>query len=582
MSSSILEGSYRSRRLIRYVIRLCACRLARFIRTDDSTRWPLQQIISVNGNNETTGMVTVGSLGLDLTAGATLASRELYGDWYRDPWSWPELGINFAKGLDVEADLLLGRTAGGEYHLTHRPVFHLVDVPKTWLGVRPAVVQDPLSRLAYLSATQAGLDKLHSSLPDWVYGWRRRGDNIVASGGPEWAAYVASLPSTDTQNWGLLTDITSFFASIRPERLERLVYGRLGKVAAAHIIMDVVRAHDSLSARSGLPQRSFASAVLAHALLQPVDDALAAALVTANVIAVRRWMDDISAEGDAAALYALLMDLQERARQVGLELNSSKTHLSPSAQTVQSLRLEDLREIGVPVTAIAAGDYSDEVQFVPDLDLLHSLESSLLANPTGFPRTVAKATLVSLTKNNQFSRQEQWRSAAHMLPHVADNLGRYLRGAAEADPSLWPIFGEWFYQYQAYGWGRLDWVSAQFALAFPATHLPPPVMRVLQRWLESSASLQQVAIAVQRICTVNPALGRNLIRARVDRIVDPLLLRVLALGLLMAGDNEGIVRGVLARDPHNHLLLRYLEATRWQPPTVAKDFDVSVTDDLDL
>jgi hypothetical protein len=192
---------------------------------------------------------------------------------------------------------------------------------------------------------------------------------------------------------------------------------------------------------------------------------------------------------------------------------------------------------------------SDEVQFVPELDLLNKLESSLLADPTKFPRPLAKAILVSLTKNNLFSRHEQWQNAAHLLPHVADNLGRYLRAAAEADPSLWSTFGDWFYGYQASLWGRLDWVSSQFALAFPSAHLPATVMWVLRQWLEGSVSLQQVAIAVQRICTVSPVLGRNLIRGRVDRTADPLLLRVLALGLLMAGDNEGTVRTVLARDP---------------------------------
>jgi hypothetical protein len=124
-------------------------------------------------------------------------------------------------------------------------------------------------------------------------------------------------------------------------------------MAAAHIIMDVVRAHDSLSTRSGLPQRSFASAVLAHAVLQPIDDALAAALATSSVVAVRRRIDDISAEGDGASLYALLMDLQERARQAGFELNSSKTHLSVVAETARLLRLEDLKEIRVPVTGVA-------------------------------------------------------------------------------------------------------------------------------------------------------------------------------------------------------------------------------------
>ncbi len=319
------------------------------------------------------------TLGLDLGAGASLAATEMYGDWYRDPWAWPELSHDFVASLDAEVDLGLAVTVGGEYHLTKQPFFHLIDVPKSRLGVRPAVVQDPLSRLAYLSGANAGLSKLHASLPDWVYGWRKRNGDAIASGGPEWAAYVDSLPDRDADGYGLLSDITSFFASIRPDRLQQLVYGRLGKVTAAHVIMDVVRAHDSLSTRSGLPQRSFASAVLAHAVLQPNDDALEAGVAGPGVTSVRRWMDDISAEGDEPALFALLMDLQERARQVGLELNSSKTHLSPVSETAQTLRLEDLKEIRVPLTAVAAEDYSDEVRFEPDLEVLHKLEAAVLS-----------------------------------------------------------------------------------------------------------------------------------------------------------------------------------------------------------
>jgi len=263
----------------------------------------------------------VANLGLDLPAGAAFAAAEMYGDWYRDPWGWPELTPQAVALFDAEEDLALRRAAAGEYHLQLQPFFHLIDVPKTRLGVRPAVVQDAMSRLAYLSAAHSGMAKFHAGLPDWVYGWRMRGDEVVASGRGEWPAYVETLPRRDQGGYGLITDITSFFASIRPERLEQIVYGRLGKVTTAHVIMDVVHAHDSLSTRSGLPQRSFASAVIAHAVLQPIDDALDAAWLTPGVTAVRRWMDDMSAEGEEDALFALLMDLQERARQVGLELN---------------------------------------------------------------------------------------------------------------------------------------------------------------------------------------------------------------------------------------------------------------------
>ena len=514
------------------------------------------------------------NLGLDLTGGARIAAAEKYGDWYRDPWGWPELTLEFVENLDAEDALGLSRNSDGEYHLQGQPYFHLIEVPKTRLGVRPAVVQDPVSRLAFLAATSTGMPNLHANLPDWVYGWRFR-DGALAAGGSEWSAFVATLPTPDQEGFGLLTDVTSFFAAIRPERLESLIYERLGRVAAAHVIMDVIRAHDALSTRTGLPQRSFASAALAHAYVQPVDDALAAALGN-GISAVRRWMDDISAEGDEAGLFALLMSLQERVRELGLELNSSKTHLAPAAETAASMRLEDLREIEVPLRVVQGGVY-ENVEFEPDLDVLHNLESHILGHPHSIPRTLARAVLISLVKSNDFSRHREWRTNAPAFPHVADALGRYLRGAAEADPSLWNELGEWFSNYQASAWGRSDWVSSQFALAFPAANLPPDARAVLRQWLETSVSLQQVAIAAQRLCVVSPLLGRSIIRGRVDRTADPLILRVFGLGLQLAGDTRSAVEAVLRRDPRMSLLVKRLEGNGWQVPPVAKDFDLSAT-----
>ncbi|MEU8143014.1 RNA-directed DNA polymerase [Nonomuraea sp. NPDC048901] len=522
------------------------------------------------------------NLGLDLQKGASLARQEMYGDWYRDPWGWPELTVVDASTLDAERDLHLRRGAAGEFHLQHRPFFHLIEVPKTHLGVRPAVIQDPMSRLAYLSSALTGLSGFHGALPDWVYGWRTRDSSAMATNSSEWAAYVETLPRYEQQGFGLQTDITSFFASIRPDRLEQLIYDKLGKVAAASVIMDVIRAHDSLSTRSGLPQRSFASAILAHVVLQPIDDALAAGAMDEGITAVRRWMDDISAEGDEDALFSLLFDLQERAREIGLELNASKTRLAPVGETALNLQLEHLKEIELPLAVAPGQGYSSEDEgeeesgFEPDMDTLLMLERSILAAPRNAHRTIAKAVLVSLTKLGEFSRHTEWRQTAPSLPHVADSLGRYLRRASEDNESVRNDLGDWFKTYESSPWGRLAWVSSQYALAFPAAHVPPAVHEVLRAWITTSTNIQQVAIAVQRICSSSPALGRNLIRARVDRTADPLLLRIFALGLLMAGESRGAVEAVLGRDPRNELLTTFLANRRWEEPPVVKDFDLSV------
>jgi hypothetical protein len=125
----------------------------------------------------------VAKFGLDLESGRELAAKELYGDSYRDPWGWPEiLSKGFVAKLDPEADLGIDKANVAS---SLKPYFYPMDVPKSYLGVRPAVVQDPLSRLVYNAAVLNGASDLHSGLQPWVYGWRLRGDE-VAKNGPEW------------------------------------------------------------------------------------------------------------------------------------------------------------------------------------------------------------------------------------------------------------------------------------------------------------------------------------------------------------------------------------------------------------
>ena len=509
------------------------------------------------------------TLGLDLAAAAATARAETFGDWFRDPWGWPEVTSAFAEGLDAVNDLGLVQH-DGEFHLQWHPHFSPMEVPKTALGVRPAVVQDPLSRLAYLAAVNAGIQKLHADLPDWVFGWRQRDGVGMRSGQDEWTDYVASLPSTQQQGFGLQTDITSFFASIRPALLQPVVFSKMGKVAASFVIMDVVGGHDSLSTRSGLPQRSFASAALAHCVVQPIDDALAAA--DPGVSSVRRWMDDLSAEGTEEELFGLLMSLQETARQVGLELNASKTRLAPASETASELRLEDLREIPVPVQALT-DDYTGETTEELDVEVLVRLEGAVLSNPRAAPRTVLRAVLNSLKKSQRFDRINDWRDVVGAIPHAADTFSRYLRAAGENAALDWADHAAWFAYFETTPWSRLGWVSSQLALSFPTASTPGQLGDILRQWLEGSTDLQKVSIAVQRLAALDPALCRTLIRARLDKTADPLMLRVFALGLLMTNENQGHVQAILERDERNRLLLALLAAQNWAPPAVTQDFE---------
>ncbi|WP_326545186.1 RNA-directed DNA polymerase [Mycolicibacterium sp. ND9-15] len=513
------------------------------------------------------------TFGLELESARQLSAMELYGDWYRDPWGWPEvLTVEFVAKLDAEGHLGIDKRS---VSTSLDPFFHRMEVPKSYLGVRPAVVQDPMSRLAYNAAVLKGVGTLHSDLPTWVYGWRLRDDKI-SKNKREWAAYVESLPTVDDDGHGLVTDITSFFASIELDRLLEIVGAAAGKTIPREIIAAVVDAHSRMLGRSGLPQRSFASAILANCYLQPIDDALNAAIGNwdLDIVGVRRWMDDISAEGPEESLYGLLLELQDRARHIGLELNSAKTHLTDASETAKDLRSETLNTIEVEFRKMKLSEYTDEeVDVAVNADVLTSLEREILDNPDGFGRPVIRSVLHSLTEYGIFDNSAEWRRIAHRVPHVADNLGRYLRGSMDA---AW--FGSevtdcvnWFTEYVASTWGRQNWVTSQFALAFD-DNTSPRVREVLARWLDSSTDLQQVAIAAERMSAMDQSYARYVMRSRADGTSDPLLLRVFALGLLRTKADRGTVAAVLERDKRNGLLAHYLETRNWEPPPVAGDF----------
>jgi hypothetical protein len=96
-------------------------------------------------------------------------------------------------------------------------------------------------------------------------------------------------------DWVLQVDIASFFASIGVGRLNERLHEVLGKSALVSVIAEILRTHDALTTRSGIPQRSFASSALAHVYLRPLDDAMMTAMKRgAGVV---RWMDVISAVG---------------------------------------------------------------------------------------------------------------------------------------------------------------------------------------------------------------------------------------------------------------------------------------------
>ena len=510
--------------------------------------------------------------GLDIPAAASVLRSELYGDWYRDPWGWPEFRDEFAVTVSVE-DLGVGRTQNGSIGLVRPPHFQALSMPKIQLGTRPAVNQDPASRLAFTAAALAVAKPLHEQLPDWVFGWRFREGQISPST-TEWNSYQQDARGVLWQSHSLQTDITSYFASLDVQKFVAFLTDRAGMTVPVRVIAAILESHDSLAGRRGFPQRSSASAFLANVALGPIDDAIAGALSSGRVNAARRWMDDISAEGDEAALFRLFLEIQAGARQVGLELNSSKTGIYPGPEIYDRIESEDRARVEpTTVGSLIRGEYVDDAFSPVEHDELLALEDQLLSNPDVASRSDGKLALRSLREYEIFDRLPEWIEAAHRVPHLADSLSRYFADARLKNADGIDRHEEWFLNYVTTPWGRLDWARAQHALAFSSEDMPAGVVGLLWSWLETGTDVQTIAVATQRLASHDGRRFRTTVRQRIDSVADPLLLRVFGLGLVTAGDTQQMVKSILSRSPYTNLTLKYLESVSWRIPTSPIDFD---------
>src|SRR5207253_1630296 len=140
----------------------------------------------------------------------------------------------------------------------------------------------------------------------------------------------------------LLADVTNFFGSIRLERVLELIYARTGKTRPAQAVESILTLFNELPDRSGLPQRSTASSLVANAFLGPIDDVLRH-YTGAHSAAVLRWMDDIWVFGGGTEyLRRLQLDLQDELRNLGLEINLGKTMIREGDEALAVVAEQDL------------------------------------------------------------------------------------------------------------------------------------------------------------------------------------------------------------------------------------------------
>ena len=443
-----------------------------------------------------------------------------------------------------------------------------VDVPKEHYVTRPAVILDPIDRLAYQAIVDYLSPSIVGHLATFVYGWRlsRREPikGLYVNNSKEWERYrhrLAKLAFTYSQ--GLSTDVVSFFASVPVEDLMEEIGQLVGSSKVQDRLRDLLASWQKVNGRSGLPQRCMASSVLAHFYLRPIDDLLARRTKMRSRKAVKRyrscrWMDDIWVfSNKESKLRTIQLELQQALSQRRLNLNVAKTKVAMGP---------DLEE---NVQAFEHSAVDNELQKEGTSEELDELINRIVANPTTVSRTTIRFVTKRMRDHKLFNRVDELARCAERMPHGADHLARLLR-----DSGVWVDLQDWYTKYAKSEWGQMAWSVYQLGTMFPSNDKGKGT--VLAYFIDGldSGSLPQFAtpLAAQRIAAWDPNVARDVIKQAADKATHPFELRAFALAGLTCRIPSTLIKKWLGEFPDTQVLLKFLQARRFRPPAVAPDF----------
>jgi hypothetical protein len=499
---------------------------------------------------------------LDFTKALRNVRGDLIGDWYRDPWSWPEYDYLADDGWAMVARRA---SADGVRRVA------LADIPKENYSARPAVVMEPVDRLLFQALVDRLSKGLIGNLAPWVFGWRLPRDNqesgSYASNKTEWTQYQGALSRLVSLNSvGLKTDIVSCFASIPVPRVIDDIERQAGGQVAPRLI-NMLLGFDGIAGRRGLPQRSKASSALANMYLMRLDRVLRdydeetgadPLSIFLNSGGVARWMDDIWVFGpDEGSLRSHQVDIQKAARDAGLELHLGKTEvLTEDALVTAALRAHH--------SAVDDALTDDEPNVVPLEELIDRI--------TDAPETADRSSIhFALTRARNYhvtSRRDALIAAASRMPHGADHLARAFR-----DLHWWSDLQEWFLDYQKSPWAKFEWSVASLGAMFPSTgQVIPAVRDRFSEILAGRPSLPLLALTAQRLASWDADRARDVIHAILPRADHPHERRVLGLAAVAAREERDFIRSILKEYEENTVTLSLIEASDFRPLRLSPDF----------
>jgi hypothetical protein len=477
--------------------------------------------------------------------------NDLVGDWYRDPWGWPELDWL----VSTRPDLVFQRLNGDGTRAVA-----IIDVPKENYGIRPAMILDPVDRLAYQAIVGSLSLTLIGGLSPAVYGWRlpvrSPKAGVYSPNNLQWDNYRGRLGALSAlYDVVLKTDIVSCFASFSVESVCEVLASRVTRsgnqsVATARLA-SFLKGWDRVSSRSGIPQRCQASSVLANMMLGAIDDVLGyhtkpPVLGTNNGPSFVRWMDDIWLFGtDPGELRRAQVDIYEALRRMGLHINTGKTKLLEGDAVVEHAR-------DIEHSAVDAALAREPVSTVE----LDGLIERIVAEREEANRTSIRFATERMRKHHHFVKVDELVAVAERLPHGADALARLFRDAGRTDE-----LEDWFLEYCHKPWAKLEWAVAQFGTMFPSSR--PAGRRLSDHLLEvvaeGKSSLPLAALAVQRAARWDKARARVAIDEAIRKADNPLQRRALALAGLNAGHTNSAVAKWLGEFEENAVTLEMLK-----------------------
>jgi hypothetical protein len=479
---------------------------------------------------------------------------DAFGDWYKDPWGWPEI-----------AWVVKNQTSLVEARLNARGTMRCVkvDVPKENYVTRPALILDALDRLVYQALVDQLSGKLIGDLSSFVYGWRLSRKSPESgrylSNSKEWEYYRAHLIAlSDYFPNGLTTDVVSCFASISIDTLMEDLHAVLKTNKIIERLEDLLRGWGCINGRSGLPQRSLASCVLAHFFLRPIDDVLRRhaksrySLARKSGAAAGRWMDDIwiFAKEEARVRDAQLY-IQEQLEERGLRINVAKTHAYSGSELDAATR-----EI-----EHSAADFSlDELD---DAGPLEEMLQKIVAEPTESARTTIKFVISRIIKHELYKHVPSIVDVAHAMPHAADAVANLVRISGH-----WRNLGAWYVDYAESTWGRMSWSVYQMAHSFPADEKAPKKVRefLAEKLEQRTLPSFMLPLVAQRLSLWMPDDARQLIREVAKRTENPFELRAFAYAGLACGVGRSEVRKWLGEFPESDVVLKFLDGNRFKAP----------------